>query len=348
MPASFNPERGPYLANGPHPPPQNSGFVRTVGKWFYRTQPEEERIASVNPCDPRSPFFAGHEYSPFFPFHPSNPYSILNPLNSLPPSDPRSPYNPQSPAFAGNPDSPYNPKHPMNPFNPESFLWTCQQSGSLHPMNPRSPFYPLNPRSPFSPLNPASPYSPGHVLLTGLDASHALNPQLVVSPFHASHPYSPFNPENFNRLNPAYPLNPLNEKYRSVTSTENPAISLGWHKGVKEDWSLVAQPRNNANTDNQLIPYKAPEPVSNCGPPPPPPPPPQPPYYPGYYMWDPSWPAPKYIKTSEEPVYDPIDPGKWSQIWKKLWEMKCKREAVANSPPQPYGRDYAVMDLPVR
>ena len=347
----FNPITGPFSVNGPHPPPQPN-FVRTVGRWFYRSKTAEPSIAAVNPCDPRSPFFAGHEYSPYYPFHPSNPYSILNPLNSLPATDPRSPYNPASVVFAGNPESPYNPNHPMNPFNPNSFLWTCQQSGSLHPMNPRSPFYPLNPRSPFSPLNPASPYNANSTLLIGLEAAHALNPALRTSPFHASNPASPYNPENFNKLNPVYPLNPLHVQFTSLTSTENPAVSLGWNKGVKEDWSLVADTRAKEVAEqakDQLIPFKAPEPTAeNCGPPPPAPSPPQPPYYPGYYMWDPSWPAPKYIKTSEIPVNDPIDPANWLQIWKKLWELKCRREAALKMPPQPFGPDYAIMDMPAK
>ncbi len=350
-PQAFHPLTGPFMADGPHPPNRPS-FVRTVGRWFYRSKPVAPTITAVNPCDPRSPFFAGHEYSPFYPFHPSNPYSIMNPLNALPPSDPRSPYNPASAVFAGNPESPYNPQHPMNPFNPQSFLWTCQQSGSLHPMNPRSPFYPLNPRSPFSPLNSASPYNSNHPLLTGLDPTHALNPALKVSPFHASNPASPYNPENFNKLNPSYPLNSLHSEFTSVTSTQDPTVSMGWNKGVKEDWSFVSDPRvkeSKAQADEQLIPFKAPEAAAqDCGPAPPAPEPPKAPYYPGYYMWDPSWPAPKYIRTSEVPVNDPIDPKNWLQIWHKLWELKCKRQAALKLPPQPYGPDYAIMDLPAK
>lgn len=340
-----------YYASASLPATQPRGFVRTVGKWFYRTRPVTPTIAAVNPCDPRSPYFAGHEYSPFHPLHPSNPYSLLNPLNGLPANDPRSPYNPASAVFAGNPESPYHPQHPMNPFNPDSFLWTCQQTGSLHPRNPRSPFHPLNPRSPFSPLNPASPYNLQHPLLNTLDPAHALNPALRTSPFHASNPASPFHPDNFNALNPAYPLNPLHSHFTDLTSTNDPAVALGWNRGVKEDWSLVAdgqrgRGRDDSQDTDQLVPYRQPEPLVRCGPAPPAPPPPTPPYYPGYFQWDPSWPAPKYIKTSPVPVNDPIDPDNWLRIWNKLWLMKCRREAALVMPPQPFGPEFAVLDLP--
>lgn len=322
--------------------------IRTVGRWFYRFKPTEQSIASVNACDPRSPYFAGHAYSPFHPFHPSNPYSLLNPLNALPHQDPRSPYNPMSTNYAGNPESPYNPGHPMNPFNPKSFLFTCQQSGSLHPMNPRSPFYLLNPRSPFNPMNPYSPYNPRHILLSGLEHSHALNPTLRTSPFHPSSRNSPYHPENYQKLNPKYSLNPLFQLYNKINSPIDPFPHLGWYSGVKEDFSLVSAPEAPPGSSkyDQLIPYSSPDADAVCPPPPPAPLPPRPPYYPGYYMWDPAWPSPKYVRTSLIPSNDPIDPEQWDRIWKRLWKMKCRRDANLIKPHSPFGNDFAIVDIP--
>lgn len=322
--------------------------ARSIGRWFYQFKPKQQTISIVNPCDPKSPFFAGNAYSPYHPMHPSNPYSILNPLNTLPITDPRSPYNPRSSSYAGNPESPYNPEHPMNPFNPKSFIFTCRQSGSLHPLNPRSPFYLLNPRSPYNAMNPFSPYNPKHPLLAGLEDSHALNPALRTSPFHPSHSGSPYNPENYKKLNAQYPLNILNPTYKKITSEKDPEPLLGWYNGVKEDFSRVAPGPEPQGSDpkDQLIPYTAPKLPVNCPPAPPAPPAPQPPYFPGYYQWDPTWPAPKYIRTSNIPSNDPIPADKWNQIWSQLWELKCKRESLLANPRSPFGNDFAIVDMP--
>ena len=342
-------ESSPFFTTGtPQMAPPINQPLRAVGKWFYRFQKAPQQISAINPCDPKSPFFAGDAYSPFHPLHPSNPYSILNPLNTLPITDPRSPYNPRSSNFAGNPESPYNPAHSMNPFNPDSFIFTCRQTGSLHPENPRSPFYLLNPRSPFNPMNPFSPYNPKHPLLSGLDESHALNPSIRTSPFHPSQRTSPYNPDNYRKLNPQYPLNPLNDRYKRITSSTDPEPLLGWYNGVKEDFSKIPPPppAPGTNIQDQLLPYSPPSIEPNCPPAPPAPPPPQPPYFPGYYQWEPSWSAPRYIKTSMIPSNDPIQPQQWQQIWERLWGLKCKREAYLAHPTSPYGKDLAVIDIP--
>lgn len=321
--------------------------MRVIGKWFYRYKPEEQTIRILNPCDPRSPFFAGDAYSPFHPLHPSNPYSILNPLNTLPITDPRSPYNPRSSNFAGNPESPYNPLHPMNPFNPDSFVFICRQTGSLHPENPRSPFYLLNPRSPFNPMNPFSPYNPKHPLLSGLEEAHALNPSLRTSPFHPSNRGSPYNPDNYRKLNPQYPLNPLHQLHKSITSSTNPEPHLGWYNGVKEDFSKIPPPPPppGSSMQDQLVPFTPPKPVVPCPPAPPAPPAPQPPYFPGYYQWEPSWPEPRYIRTSNIPSNDQVPPDQWQMIWERLWKLKCKREAFLANPTSS-SNDLTVLEIP--
>ena len=320
--------------------------MRVLGKWFYRFKPKTETINVVNPCDPRSPFFAGDAYSPFHPLHPSNPYSILNPLNTLPITDPRSPYNPRSSNFAGNPESPYNPLHPMNPFNPDSFVFTCRQTGSLHPENPRSPFYLLNPRSPYNPMNPFSPYNPKNPLLSGLQAEHALNPSLRTSPFHPSNRGSPYNPENYRKLNPQYSLNPRHEMYQKITSTTDPEPHIGWYNGVKEDFSRIPPPPPPPGSDiqDQLVPFNPPKPAITCPPAPQAPPAPQPPYFPGYYQWEPSWPAPRYIRTSNTPSNEPVSPNQWQQIWNRLWALKCKRESFLANPTSPSSTGLTIID----
>jgi hypothetical protein len=322
--------------------------ARAIGRWYYQFKPAPQTIAVVNPCDPRSPLFAGDAYSPFHPLHPSNPYSILNPLNTLPITDPRSPYNPRSSNFAGNPESPYNPAHPMNPFNPDSFVFTCRQTGSLHPLNPRSPFYLLNPRSPYNPANPFSPYNPNHPLLSGLEEAHALNPAIRTSPFNPSKRGSPYNPDNYRKLNPQYALNPLNDLYKRITSPSDPEPHLGWYNGVKEDFSKIPPPPPPPGSEpkDQLIPYSAPKQQVNCPLAPAAPPPPQPPYFPGYYQWEPSWPAPRYVRTSNIPTNEPITVKQWQEIWERLWKLKCKRESFLAHPTSPLGNDFAIIDLP--
>ena len=364
VPRSISETSPAYISGPPPAPPQPSPAeggtppmvpsemfkkpLRAIGRWFYQFKPAPQTVSVVNPCDPRSPLFAGDPYSPFHPMHPSNPYSILNPLNTLPISDPRSPYNPRSSNFAGNPESPYNPAHPMNPFNPDSFVFTCRQTGSLHPMNPRSPFYILNPRSPYNPANPFSPYNPNHPLLSGLEESHALNPALRTSPFHSSNRGSPYNPENYRKLNPQYALNPLNDLYKRITSPTDPEPHLGWYNGVKEDFSKIPPPLPPPGSDpkEQLYPYSAPKQQVSCPPAPPAPPPPQPPYFPGYYQWEPTWPAPRYIRTSNIPTNEPINPQQWQTIWERLWRLRCKRESFLAHPSSPLGNDLAVIDIP--
>lgn len=330
------------------PPEMVNTPKRAVGKWFYQFKSVPKTVAVINPCDPKSPFFAGDAYSPFHPMHPSNPYSILNPLNTLPVSDPRSPYNPRSSNFAGNPESPYNPNHPMNPFNPDSFVFQCRQTGSLHPLNSRSPFYLLNPRSPYNPANPFSPYNPNNPLLSKLDESHALNPALRTSPFHFSNRASPYNQVNYRKLNPQYALNTLNDLYKRINSPTDPEPHLGWHSGVKEDFTKVAPapPPPGSDPKDQLIPYIPPKLQVNCPEAPAAPPPPQPPYFPGYYQWEPSWPAPRYIRTSNIPSNDPIPLQQWQMIWERLWKLKCKRESYLAHPTSPLGNDLAIIDIP--
>jgi hypothetical protein len=233
----------------------------------------------------------------------------------------------------------------MNPFNPNSFVFTCRKTGSLHFLNPRSPFFPLNPRSPYNPANPFSPYNPNHPLLAGMDESHALNPAIRTSPFNSANRASPYHPENYRMLNPQYALNILHDQYKKINNPVDPEPLLGWHSGVKEDYSKIAPPPPSPDDDpnEQLLPYNPPNQQVSCPPTPPPPPPPQAPYFPGYYQWEPSWPAPKFIKTSDVPATEPIPRDQWQLIWERLWSLKCKRDAYLAQPS--LGNGLAMVDV---